>query len=104
MSSPTSILTTLSDFTDKNKHEHYDSNTCKNIQTKLDEEIKSQGLSYEERFQLVRSSSNRQFNFWTNHSSSMYYRQEKISLSPINGVLFFQMVFLNAYKNIGKNV
>jgi hypothetical protein len=54
MSSASAILTALSDLTNNPKLEHYDPHLCKDIHIKLDKEAREQGLSYEERFQMVK--------------------------------------------------
>lgn len=54
MSSASAILTALSDLTHNPKLEHYDPHICKDIHIKLDKEAREQGLSYEERFDMVR--------------------------------------------------
>jgi hypothetical protein len=53
MSSASAILTALSDLTNNPKLEHYDPHLCKDIHIKLDKEARDQGLSYEERFEMV---------------------------------------------------
>jgi hypothetical protein len=53
MSSASAILTALSDLTNNPKLEHYDPHLCKDIHIKLDKEAREQGLSYEERFEMV---------------------------------------------------
>jgi hypothetical protein len=55
MSSASAILTALSDLTNNPKLEHYDPHLCKDIHIKLDKEAREQGLSYEERFEMVRT-------------------------------------------------
>lgn len=53
MSSATAILTSLSDLTNNKALERYDPNICKDIHIKLDKESREQGLSYQERFEMV---------------------------------------------------
>jgi hypothetical protein len=53
MSSASAILTALSDLTNNPKLEHYDPHLCKDIHIKLDKEAREQGLSYQERFDMV---------------------------------------------------
>ena len=48
-----SILTSLSDLTKNLKLNHYDPHLCKDIHIKLDQTAREQGLSYEERFEMV---------------------------------------------------
>ncbi len=55
MSSVSAILTSLSDLTNNPKLEHYDPHLCQDIHIKLDKEARDQGLSYEERFEMVKS-------------------------------------------------
>ena len=55
MSSASAILTSLSDLTNNPKLDHYDPHLCKDIHIKLDKEARDQGLSYEERFEMVKS-------------------------------------------------
>jgi hypothetical protein len=57
MSSATAILTSLSDLTNNPKLDHYDPHLCKDIHIKLDKEARDQGLSYEERFEMVKITS-----------------------------------------------
>jgi hypothetical protein len=56
MSSASAILTALSDLTNNPKLEHYDPNLCRDIHIKLDKEAREQGLSYDERFDMVKHS------------------------------------------------
>ena len=53
MSSASAILTALSDLTNNPKLDQYDPHLCKDIHIKLDKEAREQGLSYEERFEMV---------------------------------------------------
>lgn len=48
-----SILTSLSDLTKNPKLNYYDPHLCKDIHIKLDQAAREQGLSYEERFEMV---------------------------------------------------
>jgi hypothetical protein len=98
MSSASAILTALSDLTNNPKLEHYDPHLCKDIHIKLDKEAREQGLSYEERFQMVL---NKLPIFFT---KGFYFRQKRICLFMINGHQSFLLVYLNVLKNIGKNV
>lgn len=61
MSSAVAILSTLSDLKNNSKHDKYDPQTCKTIHNKLDQEAREQGLSYEERFQIVTTKTKRLF-------------------------------------------
>lgn len=54
MSSASAILTALSDLTNNPKLEKYDPHVCKDIHIKLDKEARDQGLSFEERFEMVK--------------------------------------------------
>lgn len=53
MSSASAILTALGDLTNNPKLERYDPHLCKDIHIKLDKEAREQGLSYDERFEMV---------------------------------------------------
>lgn len=53
MSSASAILTALSDLTNNPKLEKYDPHVCKDIHIKLDKEAREQGLSYDERYEMV---------------------------------------------------
>lgn len=48
-----SIFTSLSEVTDNPKLARYDPHLCKDIHIQLDKEAREQGLSYEERFEMV---------------------------------------------------
>ena len=61
MSSASAILTALSDLTNNPKLERYDPHVCKDIHIKLDKDAREQGLSYEERFEMVIKSTTRSF-------------------------------------------
>ncbi len=74
MSSATAILTALSDLTNNPKLERYDPHLCKDIHIKLDKEAREQGLSYEERFDMV----GRRFVFCLLDLPELYFRPEKI--------------------------
>jgi hypothetical protein len=54
MSSPSCILTPLSDLIDNPKLAKYDHHLCRDIHIQLDKEARKQGLSYEERFEMVK--------------------------------------------------
>ncbi len=54
MTSASSIITALSDLTNNPKLDHYDTHLCKDIHITLDKEAREQGLSYEERFEIVK--------------------------------------------------
>jgi hypothetical protein len=53
MATPPSILTYLSDINSNPKLNHYNPHLCKDIHIKLDQEAREEGLSYEERFEMV---------------------------------------------------
>ena len=55
MSVSSSILTSLSDLTSNPKLNYYDPHLCKDIHIKLDQTAREEGLSYEERFELVKN-------------------------------------------------
>lgn len=55
MSSALSIVTSLSDYVNNPKFDRYDPAVCKSIHVKLDQETKDKGLSYDERFDAVKS-------------------------------------------------
>ncbi len=98
MSSASAILTALSDLTNNPKLEHYDPHLCKDIHIKLDKEAREQGLSYEERFEMVRTKF-----FIFNSVFILNLRPRKICPFMINGHQYFLLVSLNVLKNIGKN-
>jgi len=54
MATSSSILTSLSDLNNNPKLNSYDPHLCKDIHIKLDQEAREEGLSYEERFKMVR--------------------------------------------------
>ena len=90
MSSPSAILTALSDLTNNPKLEHYDPHLCRDIHIKLDKEAREQGLSYDERFEMVRKK-NYRFGFFS-LDNFFYSRQKKICLFMINGHQYFPVV------------
>jgi len=94
MSSALSIVTSLSDFVNNPKFDRYDPDVCKSIHVKLDQETKDKGLSYDERFDAVKSIEI----IDKSHSILRFFclsRQEKICQSTINGQLSFPTVLLN---------
>jgi hypothetical protein len=98
MSSASAILTALSDLTNNPKLEHYDPHLCKDIHIKLDKEAREQGLSYEERFEMVQTKF-----FIFNSFFILNLRPRKTCPFMINGHQYFLLVSLNVLKNIGKN-
>lgn len=76
MSSASAILTALSDLTNNPKLERYDPHLCRDIHIKLDKEALEQGLSYEDRFEMVCQTNLYTFPFVQFRIS--VYRHEKI--------------------------
>ena len=76
MSSASAILTALSDLTNNPKLEHYDPHICKDIHIKLDKEAREQGLSYQERFDMVRTNVFHQ----SVHSFSVFQARKNMSV------------------------
>jgi hypothetical protein len=100
MSSASAILTSLSDLTNNPKLEHYDPHLCKDIHIKLDKEAREQGLSYQERFDMVI----RNIFYFFDQNNLLNFRPKKICLFLKNGKQYFLVASLNVSKNIGKNV
>lgn len=50
-----SVLTPLVDLTKNSKLNHYDPHLCKDIHIRLDREVREQQLSYDERFEMVKT-------------------------------------------------
>ena len=93
MSSASAILTALSDLTNNPKLEHYDPNICKDIHIKLDKEAREQGLSYQERFDMVRTKTN--YCSLTKSSFKSISRPERTCQCTTNGLRYFLMVSPN---------
>jgi hypothetical protein len=102
MSSASAILTALSDLTNNPKLEHYDPHLCKDIHIKLDKEAREQGLSYQERFDMVITK--KCYISIYEKKNLFNFRPKKICLFMINGHQYFLLASLNVSKNIGKNV